>query len=126
MLLLLGKPKIKLTTANCSEKDPSAGMKSSPLSAHWQVLRSDADPVVEPVNENFICAHAPTIPEEDADFFPLKYNFSHTFNRPKFEGTTIEKVFGRRGKQRKDPKGKPVVTTAKEFTEVSSLPLLTQ
>lgn len=76
-------------------------MKCFPPTAYWESLKPDAEPVEEPVNAGFSSARAPTIAEAEAEFVPVKYNFSHTFDRPVFAGTMKRAVVDRRGKQKK-------------------------
>ena len=49
---------------------------------------------MEPENPTFKNPRAPTIEERDAEYVPVKHNFSERFERPAFEGTidTIEKI----------------------------------
>ena len=42
--------------------------------------------VEEPANPTFAKARAPTIPEKDENFVPVKNNFSEKFKPPEFTG----------------------------------------
>ena len=62
------------------------GMNGFPPSAYWEPLKPDTVAVEEPLNPNFAAARAPTIAEQEGEYVPVKFNFSHTFDRPVFAG----------------------------------------
>ena len=61
-------------------------MKGFETNAYWEVLEHSASRVDEPTNPTFSTARAPTIPEEDGAYVPVKHKFDHTFGCPQFEG----------------------------------------
>jgi Transposase IS4/SAP domain len=69
--------------------------------AHWRELVPDERVVEEPINT--FKARAPTIPEEDHAFVPVKHNYLETFERPEFTGEKKVAVHFRNGQvKRKD------------------------
>ena len=56
-----------------------------PVSAYWRQL-NPADIVDEPINLAFQSARAPTVPENETGYVPIKHNFSETFERNTFLG----------------------------------------
>ena len=56
----------------------------------WKVLVANEDSMPEPENPTFSCARAPTVPEEEAEVVPVKYNFNESFDQPTFSGTYKE------------------------------------
>ena len=65
--------------------DGESGMGKFPLSAHWRILDLDEQPTMEPRNDSFKNARAPTIEERDTKFVPVKFGFSkYKFSIPVF------------------------------------------
>ena len=79
------------------EKKKEDGMNSFAATAYWRVLNADDDAVAEPTNPTFSKPRAPTIEEQDADFVPVKHNFSERFERPQFKGEIKKIMTNRRG-----------------------------
>ena len=55
--------------------------------AYWKVLTAEVEAVVEPDNPNFQKPYAPTVNKEEAEYVPVKHNFSEEFDRPPFTAT---------------------------------------
>jgi Transposase IS4 len=72
------------STAKPKKKDD---MSAFAINAYWQPLVPESAPVAEP--ENIANFRAPTVPEEEAEFVPVKYNFNEQFDRPPFIGMKI-------------------------------------
>ena len=86
-------------------------MKAFPNTAYWRVLKPKTESVDEPQNSTFKNPRAPTIPEEDAEYVPLKHDFDIEFERPAFTGTKEKYRMNRRGIPIKDKDGKFIFDT---------------
>ena len=73
--------------------------------AYWRPLKPNQAPVEEPENSAFLKPRAPTIREEDAEFVPVKHDYSETFVRERFGATFEEDLCFSNGRQKYNTDG---------------------
>jgi hypothetical protein len=95
-------PILSVTAQAEAAKDDVAGF---PTTAKWRTLDPQMEVVPEPQNR-FAGARAPTVPEEDAAFVPVKHNFPETFDRDLFTGSEMQLVRLRNGRHKKESDGR--------------------
>jgi hypothetical protein len=83
-------------------------MKGFLSTAYWEPIEPLAETISEPPNPAFVIPRAPTIPEENASFVPIKHNFGETFDRPLFTGRE-QTVKQKGGQIQKDCNGSPIM-----------------
>jgi SAP domain len=75
-------------------------LKGFAQGACWRELLPEETIVEEPTNS--FKARAPTIPEEDRDFVPVKHNFAEIFDRPVFTGIRLVPIILKNGQVKKN------------------------
>ena len=90
------------------KKNSNHQMKFFSDDAYWKELFPIDEPVVEPENPTFNMARAPTVEECNATHVPVKYNFSHEFERPSFGGVVKKVKRLKNGKIRKNADGNAI------------------
>ena len=83
------------------------GMTSFHPDAYWRELFPKEAPVEEPLNASFKIARAPTILPEEAEFVPVKHDFTERFKVPDFTGTSVKYEKNRGGILKKNANGNP-------------------
>eukprot|EP00957_Ditylum_brightwellii_P054441 4124763-Ditylum_brightwellii.AAC.1 len=82
--------KVVIVNTNTNNTAQANSIARFPEGIYWEKLTLQSVPVEEP--ENLFQAQAPTIPEEEHEHAPLKYNFNLIMEHEAFSGKIKTKV----------------------------------